>query len=75
MEIKRMFDGDLPKAEPRYKFNNPDFSRLAEDFGAVGVRIEDPSEIGAAIKKAMTVNKPVVIEVLTDPEVFIPNYI
>ena len=70
--INKVFDGDLSKAAPRYTFTGRNFAKLAEDFGAVGIRIEDPAEIGAAMQKALTMNKPVVIEVMTDPDANVP---
>lgn len=70
--INKIFEGDLSKAAPRYTFTGRNFAKLAEDFGAIGIRIEDPAEIGPAMKKAMTMDKPIVIEVLTDPVVPVP---
>jgi acetolactate synthase-1/2/3 large subunit len=35
-------------------FNNPDFVKLAESFGAVGVRIEQANELLPALKHALT---------------------
>lgn len=42
---------------------NPDFLRLAEDFGAYGLRAEDPSALRAALDKALTSGRPSLIEV------------
>jgi len=70
--IQKVYCGDLSKCAPRYTFTNCNLAKLAEDFGAVGIRIEDPAEIGRAMKEAMTMKKPVVIEVLTDPGISVP---
>ena len=43
--------------------HNPDFVKLAEAFGAVGMRTE-PDGIGASLKKALAANAPVLLEVV-----------
>jgi acetolactate synthase I/II/III large subunit len=42
-------------------------------MGAVGIRVEKPGELGPAIDKALTLNRPVVIDVVTDIEVLAPT--
>jgi acetolactate synthase-1/2/3 large subunit len=43
--------------------HNPDFVRLAETFGAMGLRAESPAELRSALKRAFREPGPVVIEV------------
>ncbi|NQV56765.1 MAG: thiamine pyrophosphate-binding protein [Rhodospirillales bacterium] len=43
--------------------HNPDFVALAEAFGAVGMRAEGPEGLSAALKEAIGLDKPVLIEV------------
>lgn len=46
------------------ELHNPDFTRLAEAFGAVGVRAHGPTELGTQIEEALTrTSTPTVIEV------------
>ncbi len=45
---------------------NPRFDKLAESFGARGVRIERADEIGDAVSEALRSSLPTVIEVLVD---------
>jgi acetolactate synthase-1/2/3 large subunit len=41
----------------------PDFVKLADAMGCVGLRCEDPSDVDATIEKAMSINdQPVVID-------------
>ncbi|MBN1847091.1 MAG: biosynthetic-type acetolactate synthase large subunit [Deltaproteobacteria bacterium] len=40
----------------------PDFVKLAEAFGAVGLRATRPDEVARVIKKALSVNKPVIMD-------------
>jgi acetolactate synthase-1/2/3 large subunit len=44
------------------ELNNPDFARLAELFGAKGLRAK-PEHLGKALDEALGAQKPVVIEV------------
>ncbi len=48
--------------------SNPDFVKLAEAFGAKGVRVERPGEIGDAFKQAFASDVPFLIDIWTDPE-------
>jgi len=43
---------------------NPDFVKVAEAYGAVGIAVEKPDQLTAAMEKAMTVtDKPVLMDV------------
>ena len=42
---------------------NPDFPRLAESFGARGLRAETPDALGRALHGSLTASEPTVIEV------------
>lgn len=42
--------------------HNPDFVRLAESFGAVGMRVESPEQLGVALRKAFDADAPVLID-------------
>ncbi len=44
-------------------FTNPDFMKLAEAFGVAGIRVERPTEVGEAVKKALALNRPALVEV------------
>ena len=52
------------------KENSPDFVKLAESYGAVGLRAKNPEEMKEMIDKAMAINdKPVVMDfVVTEEE-------
>ncbi|MFG6149198.1 thiamine pyrophosphate-dependent enzyme [Halobacillus sp. B23F22_1] len=47
---------------------NVPFSKLAEELGAIGFFVKTPKEFEQALTKSMYVEKPVVIEVESDPE-------
>jgi acetolactate synthase-1/2/3 large subunit len=46
----------------------PDFVKLAEAYGAVGLRATKPSEVEQVIKEAFATPKPVVMDFVVNPE-------
>ena len=42
---------------------NPDFMKLADAYGVVGMRAEKPTDVGDLVRKALTLQRPVLIEV------------
>ncbi len=59
-----LFDGRRVSID----FINPDYVRLAESMGAVGLRIESPDEIQSVTAEALSNGKPTVIDCVIDPE-------
>jgi pyruvate dehydrogenase (quinone) len=61
------------EGEPRFKDSQelPDFpfAGYAELLGFTGIRVEDPELLADAWERAFAADRPVVIDVLTDPEV------
>lgn len=55
-----------------WTFNAMNFARLAEDMGAIGIRVEKPDAIGPAIKQALAADHPVVIDIVTDIDAIAP---
>ncbi|KQC04191.1 MAG: pyruvate dehydrogenase [Methanoculleus sp. SDB] len=49
---------------------NPDFAAYADACGGVGIRVERPGDLGPAIERAMALNRPVIVDVFTDPDRF-----
>ncbi|MGE5477579.1 MAG: acetolactate synthase 3 large subunit [Bacteroidales bacterium] len=45
---------------------HPDFVKLADAFGAVGLRAENPGELDDVIKEMLAVDRPVIVDVRTD---------
>ena len=46
----------------------PDFVKLAESYGAMGLRATKPSEVVPIIKKALRSPKPVIMEFVVESE-------
>ncbi|BBO74788.1 sulfoacetaldehyde acetyltransferase [Desulfosarcina widdelii] len=55
--------------------DNPDYAQVAEDMGALGIRVDHPDQVGDAVREAIASNRPCVInaivqggeEVLAEP--------
>lgn len=55
----------------RYSFTEitgPDFVKLAEAYGAMGIRVTEPGDVRPALKKAIEANRPVLIDFVVEPE-------
>ncbi|MGZ8880066.1 MAG: biosynthetic-type acetolactate synthase large subunit [Halobacteriota archaeon] len=50
------------------KLSEINFVKLADAFGAHGIRVDSPSEVAPAIKEALSVPKPVIIDFRVEPE-------
>jgi acetolactate synthase-1/2/3 large subunit len=50
------------------RISAPDFVKLAESYGATGIRVTHTSEIQPAIEKARTIKGPVLIDFVVEPE-------
>jgi len=68
--IRRAYRSQGPGGEERqqYKFSDTNFARLAQDLGAAGIRVENPGEIRGAIRQALAMGRPAVVDVVTEPE-------
>ncbi len=47
------------------KAYNPDFAKLAEAYGALGLRVEDPADLRPALAQAIAAGRPAVLDVVT----------
>jgi pyruvate dehydrogenase (quinone) len=55
---------------------NPNFAKLAEAIGIMGVRIENPADVSTGLKKALQHSGPALIDVVTDRNaVSLPSHI
>jgi acetolactate synthase-1/2/3 large subunit len=55
-----------------WTFNKMNFARLAEDMGALGIRVENTAAFPAALAQALAANRPAVIDVVTDIDALAP---
>ncbi len=73
-QSKRGFDRayggtQTPRGRELWTFRDTNFAAIAENMGALGIRVEKPSELPGALDRAVHANRPVVIDVVTDIEV------
>jgi pyruvate dehydrogenase (quinone) len=55
---------------------NPNFAKLAEAIGMMGVRIENPADLSSGLKQALQHSGPALIDVVTDPNALsLPSHI
>ena len=76
-QSKRGFDRayggkQTEQARELWTFRPMDFARLAEDMGALGLRVEKAADFAPALARALEAKRPAVIDVVTDIEALAP---
>jgi acetolactate synthase-1/2/3 large subunit len=64
-DIHAMYGDRAGNREELYGFAPVSFARIAEEMGCAGIRVERPDEIAGAIRQALAIDRPTVVEVLT----------
>jgi len=77
-QSKRGFDrayGGEQTAQARelWTYRPVNFAKIAEEIGALGIRVEKPGEIGPALARALASKRPVIIDVVTDIDALAPT--
>jgi pyruvate dehydrogenase (quinone) len=65
---QRAMEGD-PKYEASQVLPDFPYARYAELLGFLGIRVDKPEEVGPAWDEALSADRPVLFEAITDPEV------
>jgi pyruvate dehydrogenase (quinone) len=65
---QRAMEGD-PKYEASQVLPDFPYARYAELLGFLGIRVDKPDEVGPAWDEALSADRPVLFEAITDPEV------
>jgi acetolactate synthase-1/2/3 large subunit len=76
-QSKRGFDRayggqQTEQARELWTYRPMNFAKLAEDMGALGIRVEKGADIAPALKQALASGRPAVIDVATDIEALAP---
>lgn len=76
-QSKRGFDrayegAATDRSREMWTFHPVDFARIASEMGALGIRVDKPSELAGALDRGLSAGRPVVIDVHTDIEVIAP---
>jgi acetolactate synthase I/II/III large subunit len=70
----RVYGGQqTAKARELWTFSKVDFARIAQDMGALGIRVEQASAFPAALAQALAAERPTVIDVVTDIDALAPT--
>ena len=77
-QSKRGFDRayggqQTEQARELWTYSMVNFARVAEDIGALGIRVEKPGELAPAIQRALKADRPVIMDVATDIEALAPT--
>jgi acetolactate synthase-1/2/3 large subunit len=69
----RAYGGEqTAKARELWTYRMVDFAKVANDIGALGIRVERPAQFAGALEKAISSKRPAVIDVVTDIEAIAP---
>jgi acetolactate synthase I/II/III large subunit len=69
----RVYGGETNnRSRELWTYRQVNFAKIAEDIGALGIRVEKPNEIASALAKAIDSKRPTVIDVVTDIEALAP---
>lgn len=61
------------RAEEMWRFPEVNFAKVAEAFGCRGIRVERPGDLNDALRQAISLGKPVVVDVVTDLYAIAPH--
>ena len=70
--ILKTYGSDSGRHEDLWKFSKVDISKIAAEIGLFTVKIDRPDKLEGAIEKAITSDKPALVEVVTDIEITAP---
>jgi acetolactate synthase-1/2/3 large subunit len=72
-DVEKVYSGRDGSPEELYRFESVNFARIAEELGCLGIRVEHPAEIGAAIRQGLAAKRPAIIEVITSLKYHAPD--
>ena len=76
-QSKTGFDGayggtQTEEAKKMWNFTKVNFANIANEIGALGLRVEKPDQFGGALDQALGAKRPVIIDVVTDVDAIAP---
>ncbi len=60
------------EAKKMWNFTKVNFANIANEIGALGLRVEKPGQFGGALDQALEAKRPVIIDVVTDVNAIAP---
>jgi acetolactate synthase-1/2/3 large subunit len=71
--LNRNYGGNMRgHSDELWRFGEFNFAKVAEAMGCAGFRVEQPGELKGVLQKAFTMDKPVVVEVMSDVSLMAP---
>jgi acetolactate synthase-1/2/3 large subunit len=69
----RAYGGEATeRSREMWVYRDVDFARVAEEMGALGIRVDRPGDLPTALDQALSAGRPVVVDVHTDIGVAAP---
>ena len=70
--VERIYANHTGNSDELWVFKDINFARIAEDIGCIGIRVTQPNELKKALQRALTADKPVVVDAVSDIEGIAP---
>ena len=71
--VEQIYGGRTPGSDELWLFDDADFARIAESFGALGITVNKPDELPGALDRAFASGRPAVVDVKTHLEGIAPR--
>jgi acetolactate synthase-1/2/3 large subunit len=70
----RVYGGQqTEQARELWTYRPVNFARIAEEIGALGIRVEKPGELTPALLRALKADRPAIVDVVTDIDALAPT--
>ena len=71
--VEQIYGGRTAGSDELWLFEDADFARIAESFGALGITVNKPQELPGALDRALASGRPAVVDVKTHVEGIAPR--
>ena len=71
--VEQTYGGRTTGSDELWLFEDADFARIAESFGALGITVNKPAELPGALDRAFASGRPAVVDVKTHVEGIAPR--
>ena len=71
--VEAVYGGRTPGSDELWLFPDADFAKMAESMGCLGITVNKPTELSAALDQAFAANRPAVVDVKTHVEGIAPH--
>jgi len=71
--VEQTYGGRTAGSDELWLFEDADFARIAESFGALGITVNKPGELAGALDRAFASGRPAVVDVKTHVEGIAPR--